>query len=111
LFNRALIPVLRDRRFQWTEDHWRIYDLRRDGIVPAPVVTWATRTFLHRIGSTRLAPALLRRWSDEPIVRIAVHPLDFDDPLFVNTIKRTIGFAMRTRVLDQYEEVLTRIAK
>jgi len=106
LFNRALIPALRERGFAWTENHWRIYDLRCRESVASPVITWATRTPLHRYGSARLAPALLRCWRERPIVRMAVHPLDFDDPRFVDAIRRTIATALHDRVLDEYERVL-----
>jgi predicted deacetylase len=106
LFNRALIPVLRNLCFAWTEDHWRIYDLKRGGILNAPVLTWAARTALHRYGSARLVPALLRCWRQRPVIRIAVHPLDFDDPRFVDAIRQTIAGALRDRELDEYESVL-----
>jgi predicted deacetylase len=106
LFNRALIPVLGDLGFAWTEDHWRIYDLKRGGTLDAPVITWATRTAVHRYGSARLVPALLGRWRERPVIRIAVHPLDFDDPRFVDAIRRTIATSLRARVLDEYENVL-----
>jgi hypothetical protein len=109
LFNRALIPVLRDRCFAWTEDHWRIYDLKHGGILDAPVLTWATRTAARRYGSARLVPALLARWRERPVIRIAVHPLDFDDPRFVDVIRLTIAAALHDRVLDEYEGVLARL--
>ncbi len=106
LFNRALIPVLRDLCFTWTEDHWRIYDLKHRDSVDAPVITWATRTVVHRYGSARLAPALLRCWRERPVIRMAVHPLDFDDPRLVDAIRRTIATALHDRALDEYERVL-----
>jgi predicted deacetylase len=106
LFNRALIPALRARGFSWTEDHHRIYDLRRDEAIAAPVVTWATRTLVHRRGSKWVAAALLRRWSVRPLIRIAVHPRDFDDPCLVEAIQRGIAAALRDRVADHYEGVV-----
>src|SRR5262249_23151273 len=48
LFNRALIPALSAKGFAWTEDLWRIYDLRRRTTIDAPVITWATRTLVRR---------------------------------------------------------------
>jgi predicted deacetylase len=108
LFNRALIPVLRDLRFTWTEDHRRIYDLKHGDTLNAPVITWATRTLAHRYGSPWIAPALLRCWRERPVIRIAVHPLDFDDPRFVEAIRRTLATTLHDRVLDGYERVLGR---
>jgi predicted deacetylase len=107
LFNRALISALRDRGFAWTEDHWRIYDLRRGEAISAPVITWATRTPFHRVGSTRLAPVLRWQWSHRPIIRIAVHPLDFDHPRVVRAIERIIAAALRDRALRDYEWALS----
>jgi predicted deacetylase len=106
LFNRALIPVLRDRCFAWTEDHRRIYDLKQRDALDAPVITWAARTVVHRHGSAWLAPALLRRWLERPVIRMAVHPLDFDHPRVVDAIRRTIAATLHDRVLDEYERVL-----
>jgi hypothetical protein len=54
-------------------------------------------------------PALLARWRERPVIRIAVHPLDFDDPRFVDVIRRTIAAALHDRVLDEYEGVLARL--
>ena len=106
LFNRSLIPVLRRRGFAWTEDHWRIYDLQRHTAINAPVVTWASRTFVRRWGSVLLAPALLHRWREQPVLRIAVHPFDFDDGRLVNSIREVLVKAMRHRALGGYTEVL-----
>lgn len=106
LFNRRLIPALRDNALAWTEDHWRIYDLNRNTTIDAPVITWATRTLVHRWGSAQLAPALLRRWRNRPIIRIAVHPCDFDDPSFADLLRHTIETALADRVCEEYDKVL-----
>jgi predicted deacetylase len=110
LFNRALIPVLRDLGFAWTEDHWRIYDVTRGDTLNAPVITWAPRTAVHRHGSAWVARGLLRCWRERPVIRIAVHPLDFDDSRLVDAIRRTIATALHDRVLDAYERTLARMA-
>jgi predicted deacetylase len=106
LFNRELMPALRERGFAWTEDHWRVIDVRRDLAIPAPVITWATRTPVRRHGSARLAPALLRFWGARRVIRIAVHPLDFDDGRLVEAITRTLATALRNRALVRYDDVL-----
>lgn len=83
LFTSALLPILRENGFVWTEDHRHIYDLQRRETIAAPVITWATRTAAHRYGSIAMAPRLLHRWRDRPILRIAVHPHDLDHPRVV----------------------------
>jgi uncharacterized protein len=106
LFNRALTPALAERGFAWTEDHRRIYDLQHRTTIDAPVITWASRTRARRWGSIWLAPRLLQRWHDTPIVRIALHPFDFDHPRMVETIGHTIAAALRDRAAESYEPVL-----
>jgi uncharacterized protein len=106
LFNRALMPALAERGFAWTEDHTRIHDLQRHTAIDAPVIRWASRTRARRWGSIRLAPRLLRRWHDTPILRIALHPLDFDHPRIVETIGDTIATALRDRAVETYGSML-----
>jgi len=109
LFNQALMPALAERGFAWTEDHWRIHDLHCRTAVDAPVITWASRTCARRWGSICLAPRLLQRWHDKPILRIAVHPLDFDHQRLVEAITHTIATALRDRTPDTYEHVLASV--
>jgi glycosyltransferase involved in cell wall biosynthesis len=66
----------------------------------------ASRTRARRWGSIRLAPRLLRRWHDTPILRIAVHPLDFDHPHVVEAVAHTIATALGDRTAETYEHVL-----
>jgi predicted deacetylase len=106
LFNQKLIPLLRKRGFAWTEDHWRIYDVQRHTAINAPVITWASRTFVRRWGSMLLARALVGRWHEQPVLRIAVHPLDFDDRQLVEAIRGVLMTALRHRACGGYNEVL-----
>jgi predicted deacetylase len=106
LFNADLAPALRARGFRWTEDHRHMHDLSEGRALEAPVITWASRTPLRRRGSVWLAGRLLRRWHKQPILRLAVHPFDFDYPDIVESIARTIETARRHRRLRHYEETL-----
>jgi predicted deacetylase len=106
LFNQALLPALRDRGFTWTEDQRRLHLVQAHQAIEAPVITWAPRTVVRRYSSMLLAPALLRLWSGRPVIRIAVHPLDFDHAPLVDAIRRLIATALQQRVLADYEEVL-----
>ena len=107
LFNKALMATLRTQGFAWTEDHGRIYHVPSGMAIDAPVITWATRTFVRRHGSAVLAPVQLRCWRRRPVIRIAVHPLDFDDERIVDGIGRVIAAALRDRVPSTYDDVLT----
>jgi uncharacterized protein len=78
LANQHLAPALKAMRITFTEDHRRVYDLQRDRWIDCPVITWATRTVLRKYGSLLVCPALLHRWADRPVLRIALHPADFD---------------------------------
>ena len=109
LFNRTLMPALAEQGFAWTEDHWRIYDLHRHTTIDAPVITWASRTRTRRWGSIWLAPRVLQHWHDKPILRIAIHPCDFDHRSLVEAITHTITTALRDRTPETYEHVLVSV--
>src|SRR5262249_10807476 len=50
LFNDELVRTLADLRFQFTESPFRVVQVRDRREVRCPVVTWATRTWLRRVG-------------------------------------------------------------
>lgn len=83
--------------FSWTENHAGF--LTRDrGAIPAPVITWASRDPVRRIGSRIYAPAALRSWRQEPLLRIAIHPHDWDHPALIRSIRDTLARATTTRI-------------
>ncbi|MEO7958707.1 MAG: hypothetical protein ABIW76_18660, partial [Fibrobacteria bacterium] len=97
LFNAALQPVLKEMGFRFTEDHRRIYDLRSGARLDSPVITWATRTLLRKYGSLAVCPMLARLWAYEPVLRVAMHPFDFDHASTVASIRGVLRFVMRDR--------------
>jgi len=94
LHNDALDRELWTRGFSWTEDH---AGLRfRDGTgVPNPVISWASRDRIRRVGSRLVCPALERLWRNRPLVRIAIHPHDFDWPALEASIRSVLARAGR----------------
>ncbi len=84
------------RGFRWTENHqgFRTSD---GGRVKSPVITWASRDPVRRIGSRIFCPSAVRLYKDAPLLRIAIHPHDFDHPQLVRSIERTIGLAKSKR--------------
>jgi hypothetical protein len=97
LFRPDLLPQLRGAGFQITEDHRYLYDLTRGRRLDCPVITWATRSLVRRVGSRVVNRALARRWQDVPLLRIALHPFDFTEP---ETVRAIVG-ALRTALADR----------
>jgi uncharacterized protein len=97
LFNAALPGVLREQGFLFTEDQRRMYRVDTGARLDSPVITWATRTWLRKYGSLAVCPLLLRLWSAAPVLRIAMHPFDFDHPETVAGIRRVLARALRER--------------
>lgn len=91
-----LDPVLWNRGFRWTEDHagLRFGDGRR---IASPVVTWASRDPVRRIGSRVYCPAAVKIHAKASLLRVAIHPHDFDHPQLVRSIDRTLRLALRDR--------------
>jgi uncharacterized protein len=99
LFNAALRPALREMGFRNTEDHRRMYQVQTGLSIASPVITWATRTVLRKYGSLVVCPALARLWywSREPVLRVAMHPFDFDHPATVASIRSVLGREIKRR--------------
>lgn len=97
LFNPGLIPLLRELGMRFTEDHGRVYQVDAEASIPCPVITWATRTPLRKYGSLLVCPALARLWRNRPVLRVAVHPFDFDHPATVRSIRRVLGSLLTGR--------------
>lgn len=97
LFNPALPGLLREMGFRHTEDQRRMYRVDTGARLDSPVITWATRTLLRKYGSLVVCPLLLRAWSRVPVLRVAMHPFDFDHPETVASIRSVLGKALRER--------------
>ena len=106
LFNRELLPALAAEGFRFSEDHFRVFDVQGRRCVESPVVTWATRTFLRRQGSRCASPLLARWWARREVLRIALHPTDFDHPYTVVSICRALDLARGKREIASYSEDL-----
>ena len=105
LFNKHLFPILKDHQFRVTEDHSFIYLLQKNKKISAPVITWATRTPLRKFISQIGCPILNRWWSGRDLVRIALHPFDFDHPATINSIEKVIKDALNKREPILYQEL------
>lgn len=90
LYNEDLIPVLQRLGIRFTESHFHVFDLRAQNAIAAPVITWASRTALHRAAARACAAGQRRLWREKPVVRVALHPADFDHPQIVGSVARTL---------------------
>lgn len=91
LFNASLIPALREAGIRHTEDHRFLYRTDRAAPLPGPVITWATRTVFRKYGSLVVCPLLARVFAGAPILRVAMHPFDFDHPATVRSIRSVLA--------------------
>jgi predicted deacetylase len=96
--NEALLPVLAEMKFTYTEDHLRVIEVGTRAARRCPAITWASRTAVRRVGSSLVCPALLHVFRREPAIRIAVHPFDMDHVHTVEQIKRLLGTALERRM-------------
>lgn len=108
LSNPTLPAALSRVGIGWTEDHRGLTDVIAGRQIPAPVITWASRSAWRLRGSIAWAPRALARAATAPVLRIAVHPHDFDHPPLVDSIRTTLSAALRTHRVVGYGDALTR---
>lgn len=82
--------------FSWTENHHGL-QFRDRNPLRSPVITWASRDPVRRIGSLAFAPCALWSWRNEPLLRVAIHPHDWDHPSLVRSIRTVLRRAQRLR--------------
>jgi predicted deacetylase len=104
LYNEELIPALARLRVAFTESHFHVFDLLSARSVPAPVLTWASRTMAHRVGSLAVTATERLIWARRPLVRLALHPADFGHQRLVDSIARSLDALRRDRVVVTYEQ-------
>ncbi len=105
LFKKNLLSCLKEQNFKYTEDHRNIYFLEQEEKIFAPVITWATRTSLKRTFSLLGCPVLSRIYSGSRIIRIAVHPTDFDYPKIMRSLRKVIKASLSRRETLLYREL------
>jgi predicted deacetylase len=102
LYRKSELPeILSSEGFAWTENHNEIVDLKNNRTIPAPVISWVTRSLVLRYGALFVCPMLALKHSKVPLLRIAVHPRDF---AFSKTTK-SIENLLR-KVLAHREQIL-----
>jgi predicted deacetylase len=107
LYNEHLFACLKELGFLFTENHRRIQLLSRSRYLYAPVITWATRTLWRKYSSQLICPVLSRIWSGQKVIRIAMHPFDFDHPSTVASIRKVISGAIKYRKQAIYSQLVS----
>jgi len=104
---RELLPVLVEAGFDFCTGTFRVMDLRRGDVIRAPVVVglpeagWVP-VLVHGY-SFRVLPALLK---GRGMLRVALHPYDLDNPLFMRDAERLVRRAVEERDVCVYEELV-----
>lgn len=92
--------------FHYTTRWGAVELLQRRRIITAPVLVWSVRAAWRRVCSccwVRLWGALKRR---APVLRIAVHPVDFAHPSIVASVRAVIARNLRGREAVCYRDLL-----
>jgi uncharacterized protein len=109
--DQRLWPLLAELGFEWSEDKRGIRHLPSGARIAAPVITWATRTPLRKLASIVGTPVLAAWWRGRPVLRIAVHPFDFDEPATVRSIEGVVRGAIGRRRQVGFDELLTLVQR
>jgi len=108
LHNANLDPVLAELGIRWTENHAGVR--RPCGAVhEVPVISWASRDPLRRMGSRLVCPSLELAWRPRPVLRIAIHPHDFDWRTLRRSIDAVMGRVARRRQFLSYSDFAARL--
>jgi predicted deacetylase len=84
-----------------------VCDLRAGRIYPSQSLCWSVRTGWRRAVSRIWNSLLFRRLASNPLLRIAVHPVDMQHPPIWRQIRRMITRALKTRNPATYFEWIT----
>jgi len=104
--NRHLAEILAELGYAWTEDDHSLCNLDTGGRRWSPVVTWVTRVAWRKRLALWGCPLLVRLTQSMPLLRIAMHPFDFDHPDVVNSIEGIVTHARQAREQAFYPELL-----
>lgn len=94
--------------FRFWESRRGVHELAGGRAHEAPVITWATRTPLRKWTSIAGTPALGALWRRRPLLRLALHPFDFDHPETVASIRRVGAAVLGAREQSAYGREMQR---
>jgi predicted deacetylase len=100
LARTATREAARDLGFAFAEDDRRIYLLREGVALRSPAVRWSARSIWRARLSSVVADARWQLQRDHPVLRIALHPTDMDDPEVRRSVERTLARWLREGVMS-----------
>ena len=106
LYGKPAIEALAELGFALAEDHFKVWQPQsRTVLTRGPVITYASRTPARLISSllwSRVAGVVLKPAS---VVRVGVHPHDWDAPELVREIGRTLRHFSRSHLPSRYADL------
>jgi predicted deacetylase len=83
-----------------------VRDFRRGRVIPSQSLVYSVRSGWRRVSSLTWNRSLFRRLTTNPLLRLGIHPPDFDHPAIRDQIGRIIDEALRTRRPMTYQSYL-----
>jgi uncharacterized protein len=108
LYGEGTRRALVSHRFAFAEDHWSVWSPRDHNarLLRGAVISYASRSRLRILSSllwSRIATVILR---PTQIVRLAIHPHDFDKPELVREIERALGIFLTGHTPVHYADLV-----
>jgi hypothetical protein len=106
LISDEALAVVKWKGFHYTTGLNHIYSLRNDKSIYAPVIVFSSRTLLRR-GVSQVWVRFWWYWNrTQPIIRLAVHPIDLLYPSIADTIYSMVETALKQRTPMTYQDVI-----
>ncbi len=106
LDNAAVRRALQEAQFRWCEDRLNIHDLQRDRHWLAPALSWASRSLTRRFGSRLQAKLALPVLARSSLVRVAIHPNDYNNKRLVASIEQVLRPLAQSHTPISYADLL-----
>lgn len=100
--------ALKSAGFQYTTRLRNVRDLHSGRSYGSQSLVWSTRSWWRRKVSLLWNRALFRRLADNPLMRIAIHPVDIRHPEVWRQIGSFVSQALLTRLPFTYERWIAR---
>jgi predicted deacetylase len=106
LMEESLLPVLERTGFSYAVTLNRLFDISRRRELRAPVLCCTSRTPLRRALTRQVISALSAMHRNEPVLRVAVHPVDFQYPAIETFTYRLIARLLEDRRPITYAQLI-----
>ncbi len=96
--------ALRDLGIAYTTRLKGVWDLKREQVAQSQSLCWSVRAAWRRQVSLAWNPYLYHRLSKNPLLRIAIHPVDIAHPRIWRQVTRLVASAQHHRRALTYEQ-------